>query len=53
MELIDGAIYTTKVGLFVRKYGEVSSYRDTGLRILHPNSHVYYDQYADGWNIFI
>ena len=43
-ELIEGAIYKLKVGLFTLKWGEISSIW-TSKNMVSPKSHVFYDQF--------
>ncbi len=51
MELIDGAVYKTKVGLMALEFNKKQSELDAN-SMINAGSHVYYDQESDGRCIF-
>lgn len=51
MEMIDGAIYKLKVGLFAHTYAHASSL-GTCKNIVQAGSHVYFDQIHEGSYVF-
>jgi len=48
-QLIEGAIYRIKVGLFAEKWGETTLGQHG---MFKPGSHVFYDQENAGWHVF-
>lgn len=50
VELIEGAIYKLKVGLYAEKWNETGSFGNCGM--IQPGSDVFYDQESNGWHIF-
>ena len=50
IELIEGATYKLKVGLYAEKFNEKHEFGTLGM--FNAGNHVFYDYEKDGWHIF-